>query len=248
MHDDMTISELTEIIKNGPNGSEEETIEFNQYPIKKTNNDMKIFNIFMKVSKLFWNIKVHGLENINNDEKYIICPNHESYFDGMWVVGCLNNEFRRDICSLAASHLFENKLFNRGCVILGGIPVYRNGNTAPSMKRAYECLISGQHHMLIHPEGTRTRTGKMGAFKLGASKLAIDTKIKIIPVCINGAYDIFPPNARFPHLFDWKHMRRYTLEIYFGTPINPTEKNAKEISLEIAKQINFFKKNKETAL
>jgi 1-acyl-sn-glycerol-3-phosphate acyltransferase len=44
--------------------------------------------------------------------------------------------------------------------------------------------------MVIFPEGARTKTGKMARFKRGAYQIAIDMKLPIVPMTINGAYDV----------------------------------------------------------
>ena len=116
---------------------------------------------------------------------------------------------------------------------LGGIPVDRSGNTAPAMKRAEELLNQDKTYMIIHPEGTRSRSGKLGEFKLGAAQLAKDVGIKIVPVCINGAYEIYPPKAKLPHCFNWKKWQRYPLTITFGKAIEVGDKTKEEITEQI---------------
>lgn len=64
--------------------------------------------------------------------------------------------------------------------MLGGIPVDWQGNSAVSVMRCRECIEEGGY-LLIHPEGTRTRNGKIGEFKQGAAKLAIETGREINP-------------------------------------------------------------------
>ena len=177
-------------------------------------------------------MKISGIENVPKDKKIIFCPNHESYFDAMWVTSALQkNGFDFDrICCLAAKHLLERKLMKKAFVALGGIPVERNGNTAPAIKRATECLQGKDCYMIIHPEGTRTRIGELGEFKNGAAKLAIETGVKIIPVCINGAYQIFPPSAKLPRIINWRKLCRYPLQISFGPAIDPKGKTEDEIT------------------
>lgn len=236
LHDNITIAEIIKIIENG----DENITAVNDasgYPVQRTDKDYKLFNGFMKISGLIWKPEVLGLENIKPDENYIFCPNHESHFDGMWIIGSLDKRIRHNICSIAADYLFEKKIYRQGVIFMGGIPTHRSGNTSTAMKRAYECITKEGYNLLIHPEGTRTRNGVLGTFKQGAAKLSVESGVKIIPVCINGAYEIFPPHKKTPHLFDWKHLRRYPLQIKFGSPISPDGKTAEEITEEIRRQI-----------
>ena len=114
--------------------------------------------------------------------------------------------------------------------MVGGIPVERRGNTIPAVKRALVCIQDG-YTMLIHPEGTRTRDGKMHEFKGGAAKLAIDAEAVIIPVRIDGAWDIFPPHKKRPKVFQFG--RRYQIKIQFGTPIKPDGQTIEELTEQI---------------
>lgn len=233
-----TVGDLIKLTQSANGNIKTMTYNINDYPIPKTNKDIRRLNLFGKLSKSLYNVKVFGMENIPNTENYILCPNHESHFDGMWIWTAISPavDFNK-ICCLAKQEHLEHLITKVGLAMVGGIPVDRTGNTAPAIERALHCLKNDKCLMLIHPEGTRTRTGKLGEFKQGAAKLSIESGVKIIPVCISGAYEIFPPDRRLPRLFDWKHFCKYPLKIQFGTPIEPTGKNVAEITEEIRRQI-----------
>lgn len=71
-----------------------------------------------------------------------------------------------------------------GCVFLD-----RNNprKSAAAMNEAAELLQQGRS-MIIFPEGTRSRGGPIGEFKSGAFKIALKTKVPVVPVCIEGSY------------------------------------------------------------
>ena len=131
---------------------------------------------------------------------------------------------------LAAEHLKDKAFMKRAFRALGGIPVDRSGNTVPAMKRAAELLRQKGVCMLIHPEGTRSRSGELGEFKLGAAELAKETGVKIVPVCIDGAYEIYPPNVKIPHCFNWRKCRPYRLKVSFGEVIDVRDLSKEEIT------------------
>ena len=126
-------------------------------------------------------------------------------------------------------------------VALGGIPVDRSGNTAPAMERAMQRLNKSKCHMIIHPEGTRSRSGELGEFKQGAAKIALETQTKILPVFIEGAYEIYPPSRKLPKIFNFKRMRRYNVTVHFGQIIDPSEKSVLEITDQIKAAIVAMK-------
>lgn len=60
----------------------------------------------------------------------------------------------------------------------------------------------------------------------------------IVPVKIEGAYKIYPPDRLLPHLYDFKNHKKYKLKITFGDPIYTTkEQSAQEVTDMIRRQI-----------
>lgn len=231
-----TVASLIEAAETGES-AQDAAVNNTEYPVKRTEKDYRFMERIHSLSEFLWNFEVRGLSNINPEEQYIFCPNHESLFDGIWIIGFLDRKIRRNIYSLAASQLFEKKLLRKGIIGMGGIPVYRSGNTVPAMKIADECLAVSGNSLLIHPEGTRSRSGEMDDFKQGAAQLAIKAGVKIVPVCIDGAYEVYPPNRKLPHLFNWKHFRKYKIKISFGNPIDTIGKDSAELTEELRERI-----------
>ncbi|NJM15335.1 MAG: 1-acyl-sn-glycerol-3-phosphate acyltransferase [Bacteroidales bacterium] len=58
-----------------------------------------------------------------------------------------------------------------------------------SINQARKILVNGTS-VVVFPEGTRSKTGKMGAFKRGAFKMATDFNLPILPVTVNGTHKI----------------------------------------------------------
>lgn len=213
------------------------------FPKKKRKVHHWAFSFLGVLSKLIWRINIDGLENINLAENYIICPNHESHLDGFWIwysMGKFRPALDNIACMAKEEHL-KNVVTRFFISMLGGIPVDRIGNPTPAMHRTQECIKDG-YCVLIHPEGTRTRNGKLGEFKQGAAKLALDSGTKVIPVCIDGAYEIYPPDRNIPRLFNWKKLRKHEIKICYGTPIEPEGKTVESITQEIRNQIVGMKK------
>ena len=210
---------------------EEKDYSLKDYPQARLSGDFAYIKRIGNIGKRLYCMQVTGLENIPKDENILLCPNHESYLDAMWVATALIDagyDMTR-FCCLAAEHLKNKRFMKKAFRALGGIPVDREGNTALAIKRAKELLQTKKICMLIHPEGTRSRDGSLGEFKLGAAQLAKETGVKIVPVCVDGAFEIYPPSSKLPRCFDWRKMRRYSLRIAFGDAIEPGEKTKEEI-------------------
>ncbi len=242
LHEKIAVSEVIQIIETSNNAQNVTVMNVASYPVERKKRDYKYLRRFNRISRLVWKFESCGLENIKKDERYIFCPNHESYFDGMWIVGSMDEKRWTSICSMAAETLYQKKIFRRGLIAMGAIPVYRGGNTSTAMRRAYACISDENYSLLIHPEGTRTRSGELGEFKSGAAKLAKETGLNIVPICINGAYEVYPPNKKLPRLFDWKHMRKYKIQIKFGEPVETKEMSEEFITKEVRRKIVDMKK------
>lgn len=212
--------------------------KYSRYPLKRTAADCLFFESFVRLNKSLYNFEVQGLENIDPNEKYIICPNHESDLDCMWVWASLvKADELNEVCALIAREHLDKPLSRYIFKAEGGIPIDRTGDFMPALKRAAYVLKKKKRLLLIHPEGTRSRNGKLGKFKNGAALISKNTGVKIIPVYISGARKIYPVTRTIPKFFDFSQMSRFSLKISFGTPIDPTGKSADKITSEIRSKI-----------
>ena len=239
-----TVEDLSDCVFNHSSQSNKANATFSvsEFPMSKSKHDLALLRSMMKLSKTIWDFKIKGIENIPTDRNYILCPNHESHLDGLWIFTAIGETKLnlRKICCMAKKEHLDNVFSRKWLKLLGGIPVDRYINPFDSIKRCIECVNEG-NILLIHPEGTRTRSGDLGEFKEGSAKIALETNCLIVPVCINGAREIYPPNIKLPKIFNLHNMKKYTLEVELGEPIESKGKTAKEITNEIN---NFIVKSK----
>lgn len=221
-----TIGDLINF-SNADNGVNNQ-FQIDKYPAKRNIYLNAKLNLWTYLLRKIYHLEVRGLENIPK-RNCIMCSNHASYFDPIWILAAMGNKNydKNKLACLAAIHTLKQSkgIFN----MLGAIPVDREGNTVPAMKRAQECLVNG-YSMIIFPEGKRSRDGSMLKFKNGASKLAIDTDTPIVPIRMEGAFEIFPRDHEFPKIWNWKKMCRYQLIIEFGQPIYPQKYIEQELT------------------
>ncbi len=143
--------------------------------------------------RYIWKVRIINQEklNINNS---IILANHTSYFD----IPMLAHAFKvRDIKN---TYAIGKEEVSGVKYVFPGMPVIwvdYDKNTNEVFKKSSD-LLRQNKSIMIFPEGKRTDDGKIQEFKLGAAYLAKNTNREIIPVTINGAYDIWPPSKIFP--------------------------------------------------
>jgi len=134
-------------------------------------------------------VTVAGTENLDPDKPYIFAANHQSQFDIFALQGFLGVDFRW----LAKKELFRVPIWGPAMRRAGYIPVDRShGRQAlKSLDEAARKIAAGTS-VIIFPEGTRSKDGKLHEFKAGAMVLAIKSGVDIVPVAIKGTYEILP--------------------------------------------------------
>ena len=205
---------------------------YSRYPVGRGFIGSTAFLFSVGLSRLLLEMKAYGLENIPKKPPFVVCPNHASYFDGMWVASYLPHGQFDKLCSLAAQELISRHgLLGKLMLRVGrGIPVDRLGNPVRALILAKKQLEKGDI-VLIHPEGTRSSDGELGEFKDGAAYLSLKSGAPLLPVFIDGSYQIFNRHMRMPKSFNFKRLRRMSLRITFGRPMDPHEfKDAKEMT------------------
>ncbi|MDD2798366.1 MAG: lysophospholipid acyltransferase family protein [Bacteroidales bacterium] len=143
-------------------------------------------------------VEVVGRENLRKDQSYIFAANHQGAFDIYLIYGYLNKNFRW----VMKQELRKTPFMGRACAEAGHIFVDRS-----SPKSIKETLanasrqLEGGLSVVIFPEGSRTQTGKMGRFKKGAFQIAVDLKLPVVPLTIEGSFHILPSGSNIfrPH-------------------------------------------------
>ena len=79
------------------------------------------------------------------------------------------------------------------------------------MAKIVENKIINGYNLIIFPEGTRSKDGQVGRFKRGAFQVALDLHLPIIPISLNGCYEVMPKGAKF--------VTRYPICMTIGKPI-----------------------------
>ena len=138
-------------------------------------------------------VKVDGLENIDKGQSYIIAPNHQSYWDAFLVYGFIGIKFKW----MMKKELGRIPFVGWACYMAGCIFIDRSSRESGmnSIRKAESKLKNGMS-VVIFPEGTRTPDGQMGKFKRGAFLISEELGLPILPVTIDGNYDVMSRHAK----------------------------------------------------
>ncbi len=212
------------------------------YPRSKKRGDYFLFRQVSNLARFVYSIRFENEAALPEDSGYILCANHVTNFDYLWLTARFNRKRFEKFCCMAKSELFEKGGVSRVLSqICGMIPVDRSNFHAETMK-CCENKLREKWGLLIHPEGTRSSDGEIGAFKKGAAVLAIESGVPIVPAYIHGAYDIFPNSIKMPRLFNFRRMKKYAVNVFYGNPIFPNGKNADELIEQVKEAVLELKR------
>jgi long-chain acyl-CoA synthetase len=171
-----------------------------------------------------FHLKLRGLENLPEKGPYLLCSNHQSYIDPLVMTGALPYRLFRDTFALGTSDIFGKGFMRRLARWLRVVVLDPDANLVPAMRAGFFGLSQG-HILILYPEGERTNDGNLRVFRKGAAILSIHTQAPIVPIAIEGFYEVWPRHKKFPKFGD--------LQLVFGKPIQPPPlKEASEAAYE----------------
>ena len=146
-------------------------------------------------------IKVEGKENIDGKTSYVFLANHQGAFDIFLIYGYLGRNFKW----MMKKSLRKIPFVGKACEMAGFIFVDKS-----SPRKIYETIknaervLQGGTSMVVFPEGARSFTGHMREFKKGAFQMADQLQLPVVPMTIDGSFDIMPRTSRLLH---WHRMK-----------------------------------------
>lgn len=145
-----------------------------------------IVGLLRCVSFIIYRRKVHGDQQLPKDIPIIVCSNHASMVDPVFLALSVD----RPLHFMAKKELFTIKILGPIFRKLGAFPVDRGGVDITSFKQALRILKENKV-LGIFPEGTREQEGRRQNFKDGVATIAVRTNAIIIPVRIDASYKLF---------------------------------------------------------
>lgn len=142
-------------------------------------------------------VKVRHNDKLDPNQSYVFVANHQGAFDIFLTYGYLG----QNIKWVQKSELRKIIFVGKASEIAGHVFVDSSNTKAliQTIAKAEQELKEGVS-MAIFPEGQRTYTGRMGRFKKGAYIIATRMQLPIVPVTLNGPYDILKIHSRIMHL------------------------------------------------
>jgi 1-acyl-sn-glycerol-3-phosphate acyltransferase len=154
-------------------------------------------------------IEIEGREHIPRGQPAVYMANHLSFLDGPMLFLILPQPVR----VILKKSIFRIPVVGFGMRFVGFVPVDRKGKEGgkKSILRAARMMRERGYSFFMFPEGTRSRDGRLQAFRRGGFFLALEAQAPIVPVVIRGTFEIMPKGAFF--------VRRGTVRVTFLEPV-----------------------------
>ena len=131
---------------------------------------------------IFCRLKIIGAENIPRKGAMILASNHISAVDPPFLGSSVN----RQLFYMAKKELFRNFMLKTLIKNLNTIPVDRGIFDRNALQKSVEILKNGDG-LIMFPEGTRSKNGKLGRGKPGIGILARSAAVPIVPAYIHNS-------------------------------------------------------------
>ena len=183
------------------------------------------------VRTLLLPVKVEGRENLKPGQSYVFVANHQGAFDIFLIYGFLGRNFKW----MMKRQLRQVPLVGKACESCHHIFVDKRGPS--KIRQTYDLArqtLKGGMSLVVFPEGARTFTGHMGVFKRGAFMLADDIELPVVPLTINGSFNVMP------RMRDKRWVCRHPLRLTIHKPVMPIGKgtdNIKHLETESYKAV-----------
>src|SRR3954454_7736105 len=170
-------------------------------------------------------LAIRGAENLHKHPVAVYAANHTSYMDTPVVFSALPFQFR----ILAKKELWSMPFIGWYLNRSGQIPIDTENPraTLSSLSAGVKALRLGMP-LFVFPEGSRTPDGDLQPFFAGAAFLAIRAQVPLVPIALNGVYDLLPIHTH--HFFPGEVM------LCAGEPIDTTGMTLRQ-SDELTKRV-----------
>ena len=146
------------------------------------------------------------------DGSRVLVSNHQSWLDPIVM---LSLEPR--LSGPARGYMFRVPIV-RSVLKLGRFFLSDSGEPAPlgRMRQGVQEALDRGGTLLFYPEGTRTRTGEIGAFRHGAFRMAVEYELPSQPVVTDGLHHVLPPSSLI-----LKKLGKNPVQVRYLDPVEP---------------------------
>lgn len=191
---------------------------------------------FAPLMELYVRLRIVGREQFRDiTPPVVLVANHSSHLDTPTILRALPLKWRQRTAVAAAADYFYGKRRRAAMVSLAfnTVPILRrSGGVGDGSLEHVDRLIDQRWNLLIFPEGTRSRDGALHRLHSGAAVIAMQHKIPLVPIHLEGTFEAMPPGQNWPRRTHGFASRRHAVEVSFGPPIWPSSDDAAPAVME----------------
>ncbi len=142
--------------------------------------------IYRFLARIVYKIEIQGIENVPQTGKLIMCSNHTTNMDPLFLMAF----FPRQPLFMGKAEAFKNPIIGYLLRCLGAFPVARGAGDQKALERALE-ILREDNVLAMFPEGTRVKSGERVAAKKGVGLIATTANAPVIPVYLSSDFKLF---------------------------------------------------------
>ena len=206
----------TRVTTKRPVGSEPPAVRFDRYTSKPMAMARYVAQrvLLGGVIRSILTVRILGRDKLGELRgAFVVVANHSSHLDAPLIFTTLPRRLARYLAAGAAADYFFDVKWRKGLTALffNAFPIHRSGLDRPASEA--RSLLQRGVPLLVFPEGTRSRTGRIGTFKSGAAALANASNVPCVPVAIIGAGIAHPRGSK------WPKAGRPPVAVVYGEPV-----------------------------
>ena len=228
------------------------TADFDKTPLEKLSTfprqpDMLVYAVRLALHvvirmwlRIYHRFRIAGRELLPLDRPFAMVANHASHLDAITLLSALPLTRIQTAYPAAAKDYFFTSMpkIAFSAIAMNAMPFDRKENPRDSLALCRELLETPGHVLIIFPEGTRSPTGELGAFKPGIGFLTANTNIAVVPCYLEGAFRAWPKGAFVPR------PRKLTLRIGKAltfADVSADKDGAKEVAQRLKEAVESLK-------
>ena len=173
--------------------------------------------------------RIQGAENLpgaDDMRRVILCPKHQSTWETFFFPSMTSHP----LAYVFKKELLQVPIFGWAMGRLNMIHIDRSQRAEAWNKVAEQgqVLMDQGKWLIMFPEGTRTERGSQGTYKTGATRLAVATGAKVVPIAVTSG-------RCWPRRSFW--LKPGVIDVSIGQPISAVDRDADELMAEVEKWI-----------
>lgn len=174
-----------------------------------------MFALDRALARRVFHLSVEGIEHLPERGPFVITPNHISFLDPFAVAAALDYpRLRHTYWAGRVGAAFGNPLTRLISRLAQAFPIDSHRAVFSSLAFG-AAVLKSQRNLIWFPEGHRSPTGELQAFKPGIGMLLDRYPVPVVPVYIDGTHEAMPPGRV------WVQPKKVT--VIFGNPLDPRE-------------------------